>query len=411
MDEKKTFLKKITQEYNKDHIFDVIDIQESLTKKRVLSKVNEDKFLYKTKMEQFKFYRDYNPRTKTKSEIIERINKNKFDIRIQDLVIKNENGCCHVLVDKYYPIDLIGQGGFSIVISVYDTIRRENVAIKIIPKFKLNKETLHEFLNREVKIQKMINHKNILQLYSVVDNKDYMYIFMDYMEGGSLKDLIIERYINKDEYLFKDEECALIMRGILEGVNYLHSMNIMHRDLKPENIMFKEKDDLTSLKIVDFGFAVYSDDNRESLKCGTLIYMSPELINKQQYDNSIDIWAAGFVLYLLCSGGKHPLYKSDMDLAKYCENMRKKERWTFTDSFPILARNLFLKLCKYEKNHRYETFKALKHPYISRNPNAEIPDTIIDYYVKKEAVKKFKLVFSFNVDVTFISISTLLQRN
>jgi serine/threonine protein kinase len=409
MNEKRLFLKKLTKDYAKDNVFDIIDIEGALTKERVLAKAPQDEFLYKTKIEQFKYFRDYNPRTKTKSEIMERINQNKFDIRIQDLVIKNENGYCYVLVDKYYPIDLIGQGGFSIVISVYDTIRRETVAIKIIPKLKLNKEALNEFLNREVKIQSTLNHTNILQLYNVVDNKDYMFIFMDFMEGGSLKDLIMERYINKNEYLFKDEECALIAKGLLEGVNYLHSVNIMHRDLKPENIMFKEKDDLTSLKIVDFGLAVYSNDNRESLKCGTTIYMSPELINKQNYDNSVDIWACGFILYLLCSGGKHPLYRSDMDLEKYNERIRKRETWQFTDNFPILARNLFLKLCKYDKNHRYETFKALRHPYITRNPNSDIPDTLVDYYVKKEKVGKFKIVsVCLTKDALFVDIFTLL---
>jgi serine/threonine protein kinase len=401
-------LKRRTKEYNKDNVFDIIDIPETLTKERILIKANKEEFIYKNKIEEYKFFKDYNPQQKTKSEIMERINKNRFDIRIQDLVIKNENGYSYVLVDKFYPIDLIGQGGFSIVISVYDTVRGETVAIKIIPKLKLNKEVLNEFLNREVKIQSMLNHKNILQLYNVIDNKEYMYIFMEWMEGGSLKDLIIERYIDKKDYLFKDEECSLITKNILEGLNYLHSVNVMHRDLKPDNIMFKNKDDFESLKIVDFGLAVCSDDNRENLKCGTIIYMSPELIFKQSYDNTIDLWACGFILYILCSGGKHPLYRLEMDMEHYVDIFKAKKRWEFTDEFPLLARNLFLKLCKYEKNQRYETFKALRHPYITRNPNSEIPDTIIDYYSKKILFDKFKYVslclFRFYFQVSFCII-------
>jgi serine/threonine protein kinase len=56
---------------------------------------------------------------------------------------------------------------------------------------------------------------------------------MELLEGGTLKDLIIERYNDSKDYLLLEEECAIIIKGILEGLNYLHSLNIIHRDIKP----------------------------------------------------------------------------------------------------------------------------------------------------------------------------------
>jgi len=58
-------------------------------------------------------------------------------------------------------------------------------------------------------------------------------MFLELMKGGTLKDLIVERYQTRSEFLFRDSECALIIKGILEALDYLHGMNIMHRDLKP----------------------------------------------------------------------------------------------------------------------------------------------------------------------------------
>jgi calcium/calmodulin-dependent protein kinase I len=69
--------------------------------------------------------------------------------------------------------------------------------------------------------------------------------------------------------------------------------------------MFSNKNDLTTLKIADFGLATHFE-SKQNLKCGTVLYMAPEIFDKKSYDISVDIWASGFILYILCSGGRHP---------------------------------------------------------------------------------------------------------
>jgi serine/threonine protein kinase len=150
------------------------------------------------------------------------------------------------------------------------------------------------------------------------------------MKGGSLKNLIIEKY-NSNSF-FRDEDCALIIRNILEGLHYLHSMNIIHRDIKPENIMLKDKNDLNSIKIGDFGFSTILNENNDKLDCGTVIYMSPEIHGASE---SSDIWACGFILYILASGGVHPLYKSGMSKETYQELLASVTEWKFPDTFPM----------------------------------------------------------------------------
>lgn len=89
-----------------------------------------------------------------------------------------------------------------------------------------------EALRQEVEIHSCFNHKNILKLYSVLENNDYLFIKMELIEGGTLKELIIEKYYSNKPF-FKESECSLIIKNILEGLDYIHSKKIMHRDIKP----------------------------------------------------------------------------------------------------------------------------------------------------------------------------------
>ncbi len=85
---------------------------------------------------------------------------------------------------------------------------------------------------KEVQIQSSFDHKNILKLYTVKENFEYLFLVMELVEGGNLKEIIEEKYYSKDPY-FNDSECALIMKNIFEGLYYIHSKKIIHRDIKP----------------------------------------------------------------------------------------------------------------------------------------------------------------------------------
>ena len=145
---------------------------------------------------------------------------------------------------------------------------------------------------------------------------------MELMEGGSLKDFMIKRY-KEDSFFIKDDECSLIIKNILLGIKYLHSHKIVHRDIKPDNIMLKYKGNLNFIKVGDFGFSTleHTSDGKE---CGTLIFMPPEI---QQYNELGDIWAVGFILYILSSGGEHPLFGRNMSFNEYLENLKNYSQY------------------------------------------------------------------------------------
>lgn len=106
---------------------------------------------------------------------------------------------------------------------------------------------------------------------------------------------------------FPEVEIVSIIKGILTGINYMHSQKIMHRDLKPDNILFKEKLEIETpdnLRIIDFGLSSSTTDNTKYdnlfLRCGTPGYISPEIMkakNKKDYGEKVDIFSIGVILH------------------------------------------------------------------------------------------------------------------
>lgn len=129
---------------------------------------------------------------------------------------------------------------------------------------------------------------------------------MELMRGGQLSQLIMLK--KRQGIDFSDEEASQIIKAIFEAVNYLHTNEIVHRDLKPDNILIADPDDLSTIKVADFGLSAKYEQHNETDQVGTLIFMSPELIKKRQYTAGVDVFAVGVVMYMLLTGGKHPLY-------------------------------------------------------------------------------------------------------
>ena len=425
---KRSKFKKKTETYTIDNVFDIIDIEECLSKDKLIPKIPLDLFLYERNINESKNTNQELVKDQLKASLIlkhfnptnidfELLNKNPFNINFKELQIEYPNGYTILFVSEYYPIEIIGYGAFGLVISAIEIESQEKCAVKIIDKSNIPLSENIDVMNNKFNIlQKLENHR-ILKIYKVLETSNYFFIFMELLEGGSLRDLILRRYINKNiNYLFKESECSLIMKGVLEALNYLHKNKIIHRDIKPENIMFKTKDDLSSVILCDFGLLYHLSLSEDLIQgtCGTTIYMSPEIIKNRKYDYLVDSYAAGIVLYLITSGGKHPFYNYKMTRDEYIEIILKKENYNFISGMPLLARNLFLKLCKYDPFFRYECNKALKHPFITRNPNDKIPLMLVDEFERKDKIKQFKALLCcsiiFNTAKNLFNLSIKIEN-
>ena len=120
------------------------------------------------------------------------------------------------------------------------------MAIKILEKDRIVDNGDMKRIQRELAILKGARHPNIIQLYEIIETNTEFYIVTEYASGGELFD-----YISSKGRLGEDE-ARIIYAQVIEGVEYLHRLNISHRDLKPENLLFDYEG---NVKIADFGLS------------------------------------------------------------------------------------------------------------------------------------------------------------
>ena len=134
----------------------------------------------------------------------------------------------------------------------------------------------------------------IVRLFEIYEEAKKIMLILELMEGQSL-----EKHIKKN-HQFKENQIREIFYQILKGIFFLHSCEIMHRDIKPENILFSDEGDSNTLKIADFSLAEKTNQKQKfKLVCGTPGFMAPEIFTSEGYDEKIDIYSLGLVLYAL----------------------------------------------------------------------------------------------------------------
>ena len=262
----------------------------------------------------------------------------------------------------------IGHGAFGDVIHAYDTKKNLDLAIKVVNKVGAGIDLIKE-MKEEISILKKINHDNIVKFYGYSETNNQLLIKMEYIKYGTLTNWM------KSHPNITEEKASLIISKVLSAVEYLHSMQICHRDIKPDNIMISKESDLSSIKIIDFGLSAQQFNYlTKNEYCGTILYMAPEQIEKKLYHFSVDIWSVGILMYMLLNNGKHPFYQKNIKKKDFLKKI-KSGKLNFINKLSFMAQNLIYKLCEPNPSWRYSANLAIKHPWITRNTNDEIPVT------------------------------------
>ena len=203
-------------------------------------------------------------------------------------------------LQRNYAIDnknatVIGTGAFG---TVYKTYRRKDknslVAIKVLDKYKL-RDQIGQIVN-EVSVLNQIDHPNIVKYFETYDDKKWLYLVMEYVNGKTLLQEIADSDIDE----FTEKKAAGYMEKIFYAVNHCHAQNIIHRDIKPDNVMISKNG---QIKLIDFGLATQVNKGKSIDEiCGTPHYMAPELFTGLGYGSQADMWSLGVILYQLVSG-------------------------------------------------------------------------------------------------------------
>ncbi|KAI9485243.1 MAG: kinase-like domain-containing protein, partial [Benjaminiella poitrasii] len=258
----------------------------------------------------------------------------------------------------YEKLRTLGRGNFGKVYLVEKKSNEKKYAAKVIDKrmFKTTEQTQH--IERELEIcqsfVEKLEHPNIVQVYEVLSEEDYIYIIMDYVEGCELFDKI------RQEKRLSEQTARKWFKEIIQAVDYIHKNNIIHRDLKPENVMI---DKSQTVRICDFGFGNIVKKQHEVLNtyCGSPFYAAPEMVTATPYCGPpVDLWSCGVILFVMLTGTL-PFQGEDMPDLFY-----RISHCDFT--FPIFiksdAKRLIRGLLCKNANQRLTAAECLKHAWM-----------------------------------------------
>ena len=198
-----------------------------------------------------------------------------------------------------------------VLYSAINTDINEKVLIHIFPKeeikTKINEVT---FMNNHVFLMKLLNHKNILRLYEIIETKTHAFLIYEYFNGIKLSD-----YILKKKKL-SEEETLNIFKEILSALIYLHEMYLCDLNLSSNNIIIDTKN---KIKICDFKYGHFysAKDKSKPELLGEHAFLCPELHSKKQYNPELaDMWSLGVLLYQMITGNLPFKSKKDVDLIR-----------------------------------------------------------------------------------------------
>jgi predicted Ser/Thr protein kinase len=237
---------------------------------------------------------------------------------------------------RWEPQEIIGAGGFGVVVRADDTRLRQQVAIKVAMPSQGRRFGQEEVkrLEREAAAMKRVDHASIVKLHDAFfnDKKEIRILVMEFVSGRSLHEMV------QTQGPFSQKKLLEVADALLGALRELHTKNIMHLDIKPANLMCNEESDGSwSIKIIDFGLARAPSTGTEAAAtrelttmmtknhsvAGTLPFMPPEQLEGGALGFCADVFAAGVTLHYLACGR----YPHRVDCQSAVATLRELDSW------------------------------------------------------------------------------------
>ena len=264
---------------------------------------------------------------------------------------------------KYFLLERINVGGMAEVYKA-KTVGVEGfeklVAIKrILPSVAEDEEFIKMFVD-EAKITSQLSHANLAQTFDLGKIDDTYYIAMEYVPGKDLR-AVFERMKRQGQRM-PLTLAAYVVSRVCEGLDYAHrkrdaagrELHIVHRDVSPQNIILSYEGEV---KLIDFGIAKAANKitkTQAGILKGKFGYMSPEQVRGLPLDGRSDVFAAGIVLYELCTGERLFTGTSDFSVLEKVQQAKVAPPSQVEPSIPLKLERVMLKALAREPEDRYQ---------------------------------------------------------
>ena len=198
--------------------------------------------------------------------------------------------------EDFEKLNLIGKGSFGEVYLVRFKLNDKYYAMKILNKKNIISFNQEEHTKTERDLMVKVNCPFIIDIKFAFQDKQYLYLLTEFMQGGELF-----FHLFKDKR-FNNEKAKFYTIEIILAIDFMHKKKMIYRDLKPENVLI---DKTGHIKLTDFGLSKILSKEKEKAYtiCGTPQYLAPEILTGDGYDDSVDWWSLGCILYKMLVGG------------------------------------------------------------------------------------------------------------
>lgn len=257
----------------------------------------------------------------------------------------------------------LGRGSFSQVKLAQKSDTGEFVAVKIVAKHILKKQSLMNKLRSEISVLKLLSHENLTSLLDVIENSTHIFLVMEFSDGPDFFDYLVGRGA------LPLSEALSFFQQIICGVEYCHKRLICHRDIKPENILLDKN---MNVKIADFGLATLSQPGEMlDSTCGSPHYCDPVIARGAPYDGrKADIWSCGVVLFAMVTG--HLPFNDD-NLGRLLKRVQTGN-YELPSNLPDDLRSLIKAMMNVHPDQRISIEQIKKHPWYNSSPPPQHAD-------------------------------------
>ncbi|OWZ84170.1 Stk1 family PASTA domain-containing Ser/Thr kinase [Natranaerobius trueperi] len=259
-----------------------------------------------------------------------------------------------LLLNRYKIMLHVGTGGMATVYKAKDNVLNRYVAIKVLlPQFAHDEEFIKKF-RREAQAAASLSHSNVVSVYDVGQDDDRHFIVMEYVEGKSLKEVIMEKAplpVNK---------AAGYACQISDALIHAHTNNVIHRDIKPHNILITPEE---KVKVTDFGIARAVSETTQTYTgsiMGSAHYFSPEQAKGSFTGERSDIYSLGIVMYEMLTGYVPFNGTSPVSIALKHIQENPESPSVYNSEIPIELEKLIMNTLQKDQSYRYQNVKDLK---------------------------------------------------